>query len=45
MSRLRGRRSIPGKAFWGGILAVLTWGTAVALLALAAAGRLAPPNP
>ncbi|MBB5103132.1 putative membrane protein [Streptomyces spectabilis] len=45
MSRLRGWRVTHDGAFWGGVLALLTWGTVVALLVMAAAGKLTPTQP
>ena len=45
MSRLRGWKVTRDGSFWGGVLALLTWGTAVALLVMAAAGKLTPVHP
>ncbi len=45
MSRLRGWRDSRDGAFWGGVLALLTWGTVVALLVMTAAGKLTPAHP
>ncbi|MFD9905827.1 hypothetical protein [Streptomyces sp. NPDC059063] len=40
MSRLRRRRVSQDGAFWGGILLLVTWGTAMSLVLLAVTGKL-----
>ncbi len=45
MSRLRGWKVTRDGLFWGGIFLLLTWGTCVVLLAMAAVGKLTPAHP
>ncbi|MEU7260737.1 hypothetical protein AB0B21_33770 [Streptomyces rimosus] len=41
---LRGWRMTSGGAFWGGLIALMVWGTCIALLVLTATGKLSDPR-